>query len=70
MTKFEVTANGFLYGIYEAADEQGARDACAIDAGYESEAQMAETLERPSQLVATQTERPTFERSEYLAGRP
>jgi hypothetical protein len=39
-------------GIYEAADEQGARDACARDAGYQSEADMVEQIEQPSEMVA------------------
>jgi hypothetical protein len=69
MRNFEVTSNGFLFGIYAAADEQGARDACAADAGYKSEAQMAATLDCQSNLVAAETTRPTFERSEFLAGR-
>ena len=54
MSHYEVSANGQVFGVYEADSEQGARDACARDAGYESEAQMAKTLERPSQLVAVE----------------
>lgn len=55
MTKqFEVSANGTVFGIYEADDAQGARDACAVDAGYKSEADMAEQLEQASELVATE----------------
>jgi hypothetical protein len=57
MTKrFEVFANGHSFGIYEAETEQDARDACARDAGYESEANMVERLEKPSQLKAVEVE--------------
>ena len=57
MTKrFEVFANGHSFGIYEAETEQDARDACARDAGYESEADMIEKLEQPSQLKAVEVE--------------
>ena len=55
MTKqFQVEANGTVFGVYEAEDAQGARDACAVDAGYKSEADMASQLEQPSELVATE----------------
>ena len=55
MTKrFEVFANDLSLGIYEAETEQDARDACARDAGYESEANMVERLEQPSQLKAVE----------------
>jgi hypothetical protein len=53
---FTVSANGIEFGQYEADDEQGARDSCARDAGYESEAHMVETLEQPSELMATEEE--------------
>ena len=57
MTKrFEVFANDLSFGIYEAETEQDARDACARDAGYESEANMVENLEQPSQLKAVEVE--------------
>ena len=51
---YEVSAGqlGQVYGVYLAETEQGARDDCARDAGYASEAQMVETLERESGLVA------------------
>lgn len=53
MTKqFEVSANGTVFGTYEADDAQGARDACARDAGYKSEADMAKQLGQGSELVA------------------
>ena len=50
--QYEVSANGTVFGVYEADDEQGARDACAQDAGYKSEADMEKRLERASDLVA------------------
>lgn len=49
---YQVSAHGQVFGTYEAADEQGARDACAQDAGYKSEADMVEQTERLSELVA------------------
>ncbi len=52
MTKYEVSANGTVFGTYEAENEQQARDFCAQDAGYESEADMESTLEQASELVA------------------
>ena len=52
--KFQVEANGTVFGVYAADDAQAARDACAADAGYESEADMAVRLGRPSELVATE----------------
>ena len=54
INQFEVSGNGHVFGIYDAADEQGARDACAVDAGYESEAYMVATLGQPSDLVAVE----------------
>ncbi len=52
MTKYTVSANGTEFGQYEADDEQGARDACARDAGYASEKEMVQRLDQPSDLVA------------------
>ncbi|MCK6401244.1 MAG: hypothetical protein L6Q74_04935 [Sphaerotilus natans subsp. sulfidivorans] len=52
MTKFQVQANGAVFGVYEADDQQQARDLCAQDAGYDSEADMVEQLGSPSELVA------------------
>lgn len=49
---YEVSANGVVFGVYAAETAQAARDALAVDAGYESEAQMAETLGAPSELTA------------------
>ncbi len=52
MPHYEVTANGVLFGVYQASSEQEARDECAKDAGYESESDMVKRLERPSELAA------------------
>lgn len=56
MTTYEVSANGTVFGTYEADSEQGARDLCAQDAGYESEEDMARRLEQESELVAVEME--------------
>lgn len=56
MSKFQISANGQVFGIFEAATEQEARDLCAQDAGYKSEADMVAQLERPSELVAEAAE--------------
>ena len=50
--EYAVWANGMFFGNYHAENEQGARDACARDAGYASEADMAAQLEQPSELRA------------------
>ena len=52
--KYEVTANGQLFGTYEASSEQEARDLCAQDAGYKNEADMVERLEQSSKLNASE----------------
>lgn len=52
--QFEVSANGITFGIYEAETAQEARDLCAIDAGYKSEADMTAQLGQPSELVAVE----------------
>jgi hypothetical protein len=53
MNRYQVLArNGRSFGIYLAADEQGARDACAQGAGYDSEADMIAQIDQPSELVA------------------
>ena len=49
---FQVEANGTIFGVYVADDEQAARDACAVDAGYRDEADMVDQLNQPSDLVA------------------
>lgn len=51
--KYTVSANGTVFGIYEADSEQAARDACAQDAGYKSEADMVAQLDQPSELTAS-----------------
>ena len=53
--QYQVEANGTVFGVYEAADEQAARDLCAQDAGYKGEADMVARLGQPSELVATAT---------------
>ena len=50
--QFQVEANAAVFGVYEAEDAQGARDACAVDAGYKSEADMDAQLGQASELVA------------------
>ena len=52
MSKFEVSANGQIFGLYEGDTEQAARDACAVDAGYASESDMELQLETPSEFEA------------------
>ena len=52
MNKFRVYANACDFGTIEARTEQEARDLAAQMAGYESEAQMVETLAQPSEIVA------------------
>lgn len=52
--KYQVEANGHVYGIYEADTAQAARDLCAVDAGYKSEADMVDQLEQASDLIATE----------------
>jgi hypothetical protein len=55
MNTYEVSANGHVFGVYEADSEQEARDLCAQDAGYKSEADMVRQLEQESDLVAEET---------------
>ena len=52
MSTYAVYANAADFGLIEASDAQEARDIAARMAGYESESQMAETLEQPSEIVA------------------
>ena len=54
--EYQVSANGIVFGIYEAESEQAARDMCCIDAGYLSEKDMVERLEQPSELAAKAAE--------------
>ncbi len=56
MTRYLVSSEWIDFGVYEADSEQQARDLCAQDAGYRSEADMVERLERPSELVAKAVE--------------
>ena len=53
MTKYNISANGSQFGIYEADSEQAAKDLCAQDAGYKSEADMEAQLGQKSELIAT-----------------
>jgi len=55
-TQYEVSANGTVFGVFEADSEHAARDLCAQDAGYESEADMVRRLEQESELVAVEVE--------------
>ena len=52
MANYIVSANGTEFGVYEADSEQAARDLCAQDAGYASEADMVERLGQESELAA------------------
>lgn len=56
MAQFQVSANGTDFGLYEADTEQAARDACALDAGYDSESDMASKLDAKSELQAVEVE--------------
>ena len=57
MKSYQVEANGVIFGIYQAADIQSAKDACAVDAGYKSEADMIVQLEQPSNdFIVTEIE--------------
>lgn len=59
MSKYEVInlVSGHSFGIYEADSEESAIEACVIDAGYKSVAQMKETLETTcDDLVAVEVE--------------
>lgn len=48
---FHVYANNST-GIFEAENEQAARDAFARDAGYKSEVDMEKQLKQPSEIIA------------------
>lgn len=61
MSQYQVVANGTDFGAYEAESAQIARDLCAQDAGYKSEADMAERLGQSSELMATLIEESTYE---------
>ena len=56
MAQFQVSANGTDFGIYEAYTEQAARDACAVDAGYDSESDMTSRLDAKSELQAVEVQ--------------
>ena len=46
MKSYQVEANGTVFGIYLADNTQGARDACAQEAGYKDELDMVVQLEQ------------------------
>jgi hypothetical protein len=52
MATYQVHANGTVFGLYDGATEQAARDLCAVDAGYKSEDDMVAQLGQASELVA------------------
>lgn len=52
MSKYQVSANGQTFGIYEADSAEAALDLCAQDAGYKSVEEMEQQLERSSELEA------------------
>ena len=54
--KYKASANGLVFGIYDAESEQAASDLCCLDACYLSEKDMVERLEQPSELVAEAAE--------------
>ena len=57
MSKYQVSANSTTLGIFEADDEQAARDLCAQEAGYKSEEDMEQQLECRSELVVDDLDR-------------
>jgi hypothetical protein len=62
MTTYQIenTVSGLILGTYEAADEQGALDALARDAGYaDHAAALAVTGEDGSDLEVRAVEEPT-----------
>jgi hypothetical protein len=44
MKIFKVSATDVVYGFYECENSREARDACAVEGGYESEWDMIERL--------------------------
>jgi len=54
MNNYEVsnTTSGHSFGVYEGATESDAIEACVIDAGYKSIAEMEARLNLPCELVA------------------
>lgn len=67
MNTYQVTANGHVLGTYTAADQQGARDLCANDAGYADEAHMMRMLGQPSELEAVAIGTPDFQPCQFGA---
>ena len=54
MNTYQISANGTIFGDYAGTTVQAAKDDCARDAGYASEADMVKKLEQPSEFVATE----------------
>jgi len=52
VTVYIVTANTATLTVVDCADEQAARDAGAMVAGYRNEAHMVASIEQPSELRA------------------
>lgn len=50
MSRYEVSANGTVFGVYEADTLEGALDLCAQDAGYKDVSDMESQLGQPSEL--------------------
>lgn len=48
---FEVSANGTVFGAFEAEDERGAFEAYAVDAGYKSIAELAAALDESEEVT-------------------
>jgi hypothetical protein len=67
MTRYHVYANACDFGLVEATNEQHARDLAAQMAGYQSEAQMVETLEQPSEIVAKKLTLPEISRASHYS---
>jgi hypothetical protein len=56
MKKFQVSANGIVFDIYEADTEQEAIEACVASARYKNEAQISEVPGSPIELKATEVD--------------
>ena len=52
MATYQIHANDIVFGLYTGDTMQEARDMCAVDAGYRSEADLIAQLGRVSQLIA------------------
>ena len=56
MKKFKIVVNNFNMGIFEATDEDGALEAYAQEAGYDSLADMEEQLGSKSEYEVVEVE--------------